>query len=424
MNCKHSDRERMAYFRFDVIAPLLTKEKGVTLRHRLEDRARTYFELPDGRHRRFSWMTIEDWLYRYKRGSLEALRDDLRQDSGCFRTMPQELCREIDGILEVAPRLKPANIIAELRNRELLKPPHPSRSTLYRYINSVRSEHTADVNEPQERRSFEAHYSNQMWQADIMYGPKIPRKTCDGRWRKEKTYLIAILDDYSRLIVHAQFSFSQDLPAWFDVLKTACCKRGIPGKLYCDNGLVFRSDQIRRICAQMGTQLTYTQVRDAAAKGKIERFFNRLRSQFLEPQMLLHKPDRLHKLNEAFRKWLEVDYHRSPHRGIENEKPNDRWLTMSNNVRRISDQKLENEIFLFHTQRRVTKTATLSLNSITYETSAALVGKKVDVYYDPSSDAPPSVCFEGRFFGKATLLDRKANQSRRRKRKDQEGEQS
>jgi hypothetical protein len=140
--------------------------------------------------------------------------------------------------------------------------------------------------------------------------------------------------------------------------------------------------------------------------------------------MMLHKPDRLHKLNESFRKWLEVDYHRAPHRGIEGEKPNDRWLKMSNNVRRIADEKLENEIFLFHTQRRVTKTGTLSLNSVKYETSGALAGKKVDVYHDPSSDTPPSVCFEGRFFGKATLLDRKGNQSRRRKRPDQKGEQS
>jgi len=417
MDCKGSARESMAFFRFDVIAPLLSDEQGVTLRQRLKDRAKVWFALPDGRSRYFSWMTLEDWLYRYQRGGLEALCDDPRQDLGKFRTVSDVLQREIGDILEVAPRLKASNVIRELENRELENITLPSRSTLFRYIDSIRSEYLSGVvaeGGVHERRSFEAHYSNQIWQADIMYGPKIPKKTADGRWRQEKTYLIAIIDDYSRLIVHAEFMFSQNLQAWFKTLKLACSKRGIPGKLYCDNGQVFRSDQIKRICALMGTQLVFTQVRDAAAKGKIERFFKRVRGQFLEPQLMLHKTDRLDKLNEAFRHWLENDYSRSPHRGISQQTPNDRWLKMSNNVRRLSDHDLENKVFLFHAVRKVTKVGTISLNSRRFETAPALAGEKVDIYYDPSSPLPPAIWFEGSYYGRTTELSCEDNLSRRR----------
>lgn len=413
-------REAMAYVRFNAIAPLLSLNPDDVVRHALQERAETIFDLPDGRRRRFSWQTLEDWYYRYKNGSLEALRTDPRGDLGTFRQVSSEVAEKIEAILEICPRLKSANVIRELKNEPELT--LPGRTTLYRYISSIRGVYldAADAAR-QERRTFEAHYANQIWQADIMYGPKIPKLTADGRWCKAKTYLIAIIDDHSRLIVHAEFSFSQNLTAWFSVLKNACCRHGIPGKLYCDNGQVFRSAQISRICAQMGTQISFTEVRDASAKGKIERYFNRVRSQFLQPELALRKPDRLHKLNDAFRRWLETDYNRSPHRGIKGETPHKLWLKTGNKVRRICDNDLETKIFLFHDTRRVSKTGTISLNSTTYEVASVLAGKTIDVYYDPSTDRPPNVWFEQTYHGQASLLDSKVNLNRRR-RKPQNGD--
>ena len=408
-----SNREAMAYVRFNAIAPLLSLNPDEVLHDALQERALTAFDLPDGRRRRFSWQTLEDWYYRYRAGGLDALRTGPRADLGSFRRVPRNVAKHIESLLELCPSLKSANIIRELRNDPKLV--LPGRTTLYRYINSIRDDYldAADAAR-RERRSFEAHYANQLWQADIMYGPQIPKRTADGRWCKADTYLISIIDDHSRLAVHAEFSFSQNLTAWFGVLKNACCRYGIPCKLYCDNGQVFRSDQIRRICAQMGTHVSFTEVRDASAKGKIERYHRRLRSQFLEPEMALRKPDRLHKLNDAFRRWLATDYNRSPHRGIGKETPHGRWLKTANKVRRICDNDLETKVFLFHTTRRVSKTGSISFNSKTYETAAVLAGKTVDVYYDPSTDRPPNIWFEQTYHGQASLLDRQINHSRRR----------
>ena len=424
MNPISHQLDPMAHFRFNVIAPLLSKENGRTRNEQMRERAAKMFDLPDGRRRRFSWMTLEDWLYRFERGGLPALCDNARRDRGIFRGVPNDIRDEIDRVLTVAPNLKAGNVIKEVQRAEALPSPGPSRSTLYRYIKSIRPKYAQErQNGVRERRSFEVDFSNQLWQADIMYGPKLPKQGADGRWRKEQTYLIAIIDDYSRLIVHAEFGFSQNLTAWFNTLKQACLKRGIPAKLYCDNGQVFRAAQIERICAEMGTHLCFTEVRDAAAKGKIERFFNRLRSQFLEPELMLRKPDRLHKLNDSFRSWLETDYNRAPHRGIDGECPNERWLRTSNHVKRIQDTELETRVFLFHVTRKVTKTGTFSLDGTVYETNAALAGKKVGIHYDPSSATPPQVSYESTSYGRATLLDRNQNSTRRRRKpKNEEGE--
>jgi putative transposase len=48
--------------------------------------------------------------------------------------------------------------------------------------------------------------------------------------------------------------------------------------LLVDNGSIYCSQEITLICARVGCILRHTAVRDAAAKGKIERFFRRVRS--------------------------------------------------------------------------------------------------------------------------------------------------
>jgi len=415
----------MARFRFEVIAPLLGKEEDETLHDRLVRRAGEWFKLPDGRLKRYSWGTLEDWLYRYRNGGLEALTDAPRRDRGAFRVMQDDLMKAIGDILSEAPRLKSSNLLRELVYRGNWDGKHPSRSALYRYIKSVRPAFLATASPAEhERRDFEAHHANQLWQADIMYGPKIPRLQADGRKRREKTYLIAVIDDHSRLICHAEFSFSQNLAAWFTVLKKAVAKRGIPDKLYCDNGKVFRSDQIGRICATIGTRLCFTQIRDAAAKGKIERFFKRLRAQFLEVQQMLRKPDSLDELNLALAQWLETDYNRAAHQGINLNSPNTRWLKTSVHVRHLPGDDALQEAFRFLVKRKVGKTGAFRLYSKRYETSAALVGKKVDIHFDPSTQTMPEVSFEGQSFGRASLVDPAANLNRRRRKPNDHKENS
>jgi len=80
--------------------------------------------------------------------------------------------------------------------------------------------------------------------ADIMHGPAV---LVEGK--KRKSYLIAFLDDHSRLIPHAEFYLSERLDSYLDALRKALRKRGLPRKLYVDNGSALRARLLEEITA-------------------------------------------------------------------------------------------------------------------------------------------------------------------------------
>ena len=77
----------------------------------------------------------------------------------------------------------------------------------YRFLQTLDLESAAGAHA--DRRSFEAAYPNAIWQCDVLHGPQV--KTDFGTLRK--SYLIAILDDHSRLITHAQFCLNETAEA-------------------------------------------------------------------------------------------------------------------------------------------------------------------------------------------------------------------
>ncbi|WP_284285272.1 DDE-type integrase/transposase/recombinase, partial [Marinibactrum halimedae] len=110
-----------------------------------------------------------------------------------------------------------------------------------------------------------------------MYGPSI--KQGDGQWKK--TFLIAFIDDASRLITHAEFFYRDNTQNMINAFKTALYKRGKPERLYFDNGANYTSKEILQACVRLDIRLSHAPIRDGAAKGKIERFFRGFRDRFL-----------------------------------------------------------------------------------------------------------------------------------------------
>jgi transposase InsO family protein len=96
-----------------------------------------------------------------------------------------------------------------------------------------------------------------------------------------QAFLHATLDDASRLIPHAQFYSSQGLDASLDCLRQAIAARGVPVRLYIDNAKIYRSQQLARIAASLGTLIVHTPPYQPEGRGKIERYFRTVRDQFL-----------------------------------------------------------------------------------------------------------------------------------------------
>ena len=79
----------------------------------------------------------------------------------------------------------------------------------------------------------------------------------NGR-RKKKTYLIAFMDDATRVITHAQFAFAENTREFLPVFKVALQKRGLPQRIFVDNGANYRSHHFSIVCAKVGVALIHS----------------------------------------------------------------------------------------------------------------------------------------------------------------------
>ena len=159
-----SERE-MAMFRYSVINPLLHGDDERSLKKRIKEQSDRIWTLPDGRLRQFSWGTIEDWLYTYRRDGLYGLEKSRRKDKGGFRGISEAVRSHIEEHLKEHPQLKTSVMISLMRDAGMIINSQPSESTIYRYVRTIRPQKDVPV---KERRSFEAPYAGNLWQVDII----------------------------------------------------------------------------------------------------------------------------------------------------------------------------------------------------------------------------------------------------------------
>jgi len=171
--------------------------------------------------------------------------------------------------------------------------------------------------------------------------------------------------------------------------------------VYVDNGSSFVSAQLMRALACLGIRLVHSRPGEPAGRGKIERFFRTVRDQFLvelsTPEALAQVAD-LRRLNELFTAWVETVYHRREHSET-GQGPLERFLAPGPPALPTPAQL--HEAFLWEERRTVTKTATVSLHGNVYEVDAALVGRRVELVFDPFDLSDLAVRFQGRDMGAA-----------------------
>ena len=112
-----------------------------------------------------------------------------------------------------------------------------------------------------------------------------------------------------------------------------------------DNGSHYRSQHLALICAKLGIALIHSRPYQPQGRGKQERWFRTVRSQFLP---LLGRDDlrSLQDLNRRLWAWVEGEYHHSPHRSLDGQTPLERWASQADAVR-FPDPNLDlDEVFL------------------------------------------------------------------------------
>jgi transposase InsO family protein len=367
----------VALFRYAIIAPLLsiTGPRG-TLQREIKKLAAKQHLHPRRGAIAVGVGTIEEWLLRYRRGGLDGLEDSRRSDLGRSRRIDAEIAEAIADLAEARPELDGPGLLAELgAARQGIS--MPSLSTLYRFLR-VRGLDQRRAPARKDHRAFAFDLAGDCWQGDVMYGPSLPTK--DGQRRK--TYLIAILDDATRVVVHAEFYFEQHLRSLKDCLKQAMLKRGVPHRFYFDNGQIFRSRLLLALCARLGIHLLHTRPYQPQGRAKLERWFLTVRRGFL-PRVDLDRCGGLEGLNRLLFAWIEGEYHQRPHRGLGGDKPLDRWLRLSGGIRPLPVDVDLDALFRDETTRRVGKDGTLTLSGHRFEAGPNFIGRKVTVCFDP-----------------------------------------
>jgi len=210
--------------------------------------------------------------------------------------------------------------------------------------------------------------------------------------------LLAFIDDFSRALPGHRWTASEDTVRLEGALRAGLACRGVPKAILVDRGSAFVSAPLARACAVLGARLVHASPRAAATKGKVERFFRTVRGQFLVELDARGGARDLAELNRLFTAWVEVVYHRRVHTETKMT-PLERFLSAG--VPALPSPELLHEAFLWSELRRVTKTAQVSLHGNCFEVDAALVGRRVELVFDPFDLTNIEVRFENRPMGHA-----------------------
>lgn len=365
---------------------------------------------PFGRPVRVSRQSLDRWIRDWRRGGFDALVPSPRQPAA--RT-PGEVLELAVALQRENPARTPVGIARILRTQLGWS---PDETTLRRHFRRLGlavglTGGPAGASPGAGGGSvsgsvfgrFEAARPNQLWTGDAMHAPVIA-----GR----KTYLFAFVDDHSRLLVGYRFGYAEDTVRLAAALRPALASRGVPETIYVDNGSAFVDSWLLRACAKLGIKLTHSTPGRPQGRGKIERLFRTVQDQFLvevtgEAAVHAAHPGRtlvedLLTLNRLFAAWTETVYHRQVHSET-GQAPLHRWQAgwaHQQPIRLPTPAQLA-EAFLWAEYRTVTKTATVSLHANTYQVDPVLVGRRVELVFDPFDLATIEVRLDGTPLGLA-----------------------
>lgn len=366
-------KEKVAVFRFGVIFPLVecrVQENWGEKTRILRELVSREWDIPYSDRNYISKATVLGWHRRYEEGGckIEALYPGDRGDRGRTRSLDDEAIDTLLRLRKEYPKVSVPRLVEMVRMKGVFPPEKDvSLATVYRLLKKYK---TDTAKKKEDMRKFEVQMPNDLWQSDCMHGPRVIHK---GKLRK--SYLFAIIDDHSRLIPHAQFYLAENLDNYLNCLWTAMRKRGLPRKIYVDNGPSFRAHQLQLGCASLEVGLSFAKPYRPQGKGKIERFYRTVRSQFLPelPQELT-----LEEINKRFEDYLE-QYHNRKHGGTGQE-PINRYLKSAGFLRAAPDNLPQ--YFRKRTLRKVNNDRTVKLDGLLFEAPLGLIGLQVTLRYE------------------------------------------
>ena len=307
--------------------------------------------------------------------------------------MTAEQQKLLVALKEEVPERSLDRILTIIEEMKLLDAGILSRSTLHRVLQGagVSGRPKAPHNDTDLDR-FEANFSNELWQSDLLQGPWLPDPQRPEKMRRAVLY--AYIDDHSRLLLHGRFSFKGDLPALELVLRRCLQRWGLCRTLYYDNGATYRAHHMKHIVAQLSIHpIIYTTRYRPMGHGKVEALNRLMKSAFIA-EVKASSISTLDALNEAFLAWAD-SYNKRTHSET-GQAPLDRFKAGLDHVTYAEEEKLR-LAFLWREERTPDKAGCFGLLGHRYQVDSQLGRKRIQVRYDPEALDEIEVWYKDRF---------------------------
>lgn len=385
----------VAQAKFSLIAPVISGTYA-------DDTITAYFkriselevEWPDGTKRKFSSQTLKWWLHCYRKHGLDGITPKSRLDAGSIRKLNEQQKEYIHKLLTEFPKITGVMVYEKMIEEGMFNQSDISVDTVQRYIrNSGIRNGTTTITK--ERRAWEYAHSCDGYEADTCHCFYIFDE--NGEYRK--TYLIAIIDNHSRMIVGAEFFFNDNAVNFQKVWHSAVLRFGRSKVLILDNGSSYKNKPTSEIEAKLGTKLIYNPPYTPEGKAVVERFFKTMKMRFLNCR---HGSDyhSLDELNIDLNSWVN-EYNRTPHSALDNDvndnhTPLERYMYDMKDIEtcRLSNkspveyESWLDEVFMHEKTCKVNGDSTVVIQNILFDVPSQYIGLRVLVRYEPRKYDP------------------------------------
>lgn len=197
---------------------------------------------------------------------------------------------------------------------------------------------------------FEASAPNDLWQTDIMGKILFPNIGI--------LYLIATLDDYSRFVPEGKWYKTQGKINVFQVWYVSLSKCGLPKKILQDKGSQYKAKvrfgEADYQAYAKSLEIDLIWARSAECKGKIERFWKFVQSDFVPSVLNAKTPE---EVNGKFKVWLAKYNYVFKSRYFGGTTRISRYQTSDRKLPQVELQTL----LTIEERRKVTRESTISL---------------------------------------------------------------
>ena len=361
------EKKELALAKFSIISPLVTNYDNYLSNTEFFNLASKQEIIVHGTKKSFSPGTIQRWYYDYKKGGFDSLIPKKRIDIGRRRTVDDELIEEIKQEIIKHPRKCAKQIYQE---KKLIG------KCSYNTINRVYQSIKKDINlytPTKDMRRYECPYFNDVWCADSSVGPYLYKDK-----KKIKLYIIAFIDDASRVITGCKIFDSDNTYNLISTLKSAVSVYGKPKTLNVDNGRNYKSKQTQTIAAKVGISMHYDPIKTPTSKSKIERFFRTLKDHWTS-SIDYHDFKSIDEFQASLSNYIN-QYNNTIHSSLNGLTPLQRKDKDNDKIIYLTKEDL-NDKFLLEIERKASFDSIVMIDEVEYEVPSKFAARRVKIRF-------------------------------------------